>query len=94
MVALKNIFTLGMLAGTGLAAPTVLDDGSSASSLVRRKNTNKCEAHIHIDASNGLCGNSCTTKYNIDLLDNSVPAQPMGKDWYWANVGTWSATNP
>ncbi|KAG9818974.1 hypothetical protein KCU63_g18335, partial [Aureobasidium melanogenum] len=44
-------------------------------------------------ASNGLCGNSCTAKYNIDLLDNSVPAQPTGKDWYWANVGTWSATN-
>ncbi|KAG9577817.1 hypothetical protein KCU77_g15409, partial [Aureobasidium melanogenum] len=44
-------------------------------------------------ASNGLCGVSCTAKYNIDLLDNSVSAQPTGKDWYWVNVGTWSATN-
>ncbi|KAI4732546.1 hypothetical protein E4T50_16884 [Aureobasidium sp. EXF-12298] len=77
-----------------MAAPTVLDQESSPSSLVRRKNTNKCEAHIHVDTSNGLCGNSCTHKYKIDLLDNPVPAQAMGKDWNWANVGTWAAANP
>ncbi|KAG9817796.1 hypothetical protein KCU77_g17598, partial [Aureobasidium melanogenum] len=35
---------------------------------------------LSITASNGLCGNSYTTKYNIDLLDNSVPAQPTGND--------------
>jgi hypothetical protein len=45
---------------------------------------------LSITASNGLCGNSYTAKYNIDLLDKSVPAQPTGKYWY---VGTWSATN-
>ncbi|THW13006.1 hypothetical protein D6D23_09937 [Aureobasidium pullulans] len=101
-----------ILAVAAMAAPTVLDRDTSSSTLVRRKNTNKCEAHIHLDckptitnlhdqtaklkaiASNGLCGNSCTDKYNIDLLDNAVPAQAFGKTWDWSSVGTWSATNP
>jgi hypothetical protein len=51
-------------------------------------------AKLKAKASNGLCGNSCTDKYNIDLLDNAVPAQAFGKTWDWSSVGTWSATNP
>jgi hypothetical protein len=113
MVALKNIIISGSLAIAAMAAPTVLHEESSSSSLARRKNTNKCEAHIHIDskqngrslclfnqmltsftASNGLCGDHCTHKYKIDLLNNADPAQPMGYDWNWQNVGTWGATNP
>ncbi|THX00013.1 hypothetical protein D6D13_09768 [Aureobasidium pullulans] len=94
MVAFQNIVISSILAVAAMAAPTVLDKDTSSSTLVRRKNTNKCEAHIHIDASNGLCGNSCTTKYNIDLLNNAVPAQAFGKTFDWSRVGTWSATNP
>ncbi|KAI4851875.1 hypothetical protein E4T44_01857 [Aureobasidium sp. EXF-8845] len=87
MVTFSNIIISSILAIAAMAAPTVLDQESSSSSLVRRKNTNKCEAHIHIDGN-------CTAKYKVDILDNSVPAQAIGKDWYWANVGTWAATNP
>ncbi|THY02943.1 hypothetical protein D6C89_08061 [Aureobasidium pullulans] len=94
MVAFRNIMISSMIAVTALAAPTVSMQDSSSADLVRRKNTNKCEAHIHIDTSNGLCGNSCTQKWKVDLLDNSTPAQPFGKDWTWTNVGTWAATNP
>ncbi|THW14122.1 hypothetical protein D6D25_07268 [Aureobasidium pullulans] len=94
MVAFQNIVISSILAVAAMAAPTVLDRDTSSSTLVRRKNTNKCEAHIHLDSSNGLCGNSCTDKYNIDLLDNAVPAQAFGKTWDWSSVGTWSATNP
>ncbi|CAD0105896.1 unnamed protein product [Aureobasidium uvarum] len=93
MIGLKNIIISSILAVAALAAPTVLHQGSSNPSLVRRKNTDKCEAHIQVSRS-GLCLYSCPTTYNIDLLDNSVPAQPMGKDWNWANVGTWSAIDP
>ncbi|KAI4788237.1 hypothetical protein E4T44_13506 [Aureobasidium sp. EXF-8845] len=94
MIGSRNIIISSILAVAAMAAPTVLDQESSTSSLVRRKNTNKCEAHIHIDTSNGLCTGTCTDKYNIDLLDNSVPAQAFGKTWDWSQVGTWSATNP
>ncbi|THV65425.1 hypothetical protein D6D19_09737 [Aureobasidium pullulans] len=94
MVAFQNIVISSILAVAATAAPTVLDKDVSSSTLVRRKNTNKCEAHIHIDTSNGLCGNSCTAKYNIDLLNNAVPAQAFGKTFDWSRVGTWSATNP
>ncbi|THW10046.1 hypothetical protein D6D24_08276 [Aureobasidium pullulans] len=94
MVAFQNIVISSILAVAAMAAPTVLDRDTSSSTLVRRKNTNKCEAHIHLDSSNGLCGNSCTDKYNIDLIDNAVPAQAFGKTWDWSSVGTWSATNP
>jgi hypothetical protein len=48
MVGLQNIIISSILAIAAMAAPTVPDQESS-SSLVRRKNTNKCEAHIHID---------------------------------------------
>src|SRR5690606_11828806 len=41
---------------------------------------------------NGLCGNKCTHKYNINLLDK--PGNVMGYDWHWQKLGTWSATNP
>ncbi|KAI5236760.1 hypothetical protein E4T43_08416 [Aureobasidium subglaciale] len=94
MVAVQNIIISSILAVAAMAAPTIIDKEESSSSLVRRKNTNKCEAHIHYDVSNGLCGNSCTGKYNIDLLDNSEPAQAFGKTFDWSTVGTWSATNP
>lgn len=49
MVAFNNIIISSILAIAAMAAPAVLDQESSSSSLVRRKNTNKCEAHIHID---------------------------------------------
>jgi Ni/Co efflux regulator RcnB len=49
MVAFNDIIVSSILAVAAMAAPTVLDQKSSSSSLVRRKNTNKCEAHIHID---------------------------------------------
>jgi len=49
MVAFNNIMISSILAIAAMAAPTVLDQESSTSTLVRRKNTNKCEAHIHID---------------------------------------------
>ncbi|TIA40517.1 hypothetical protein D6C78_02479 [Aureobasidium pullulans] len=94
MVVFGNVIISSILAVTALAAPTVSMPDSSSANLVRRKNTNKCEAHIHIDTSNGLCGNTCTQKWKVDLLDNSTPAQPFGKDWTWTNVGTWAATNP
>jgi hypothetical protein len=50
MVAFNNIIISSILAIATIAAPTVLDQESSSSSLVRRKNTDKCEAHIHIDS--------------------------------------------
>jgi hypothetical protein len=49
MVALESIITHSVLASTVTAAPAVLDDKSSTSSLVRRKKATKCETHIHLD---------------------------------------------
>lgn len=113
MATLKNIIIYCLFATAILAAPTAVEETSPSSRLVRRKNTNKCEAHMHIDgkanslligqfqktnlvhtASNVLCGGSCTSKYNINLLDTQQPAQPMGYDFNWQKVGTWSTTNP
>jgi hypothetical protein len=58
MVAFQNIVISSILAVAAMAAPTVLDRDTSSSTLVRRKNTNKCEAHIHLDCK------SATSKFH------------------------------
>ncbi|RPA82148.1 hypothetical protein BJ508DRAFT_325683 [Ascobolus immersus RN42] len=97
MLSIKNMFFYGLLvaASTTLAAPTTSPETSlnpSGPLLVRRKNPNKCEAHIHIDSSNTWCGTNCTAKYAINVVDKA--GNPMGYDFTWAYVGTWKDTNP
>ncbi|RPA83536.1 hypothetical protein BJ508DRAFT_324563 [Ascobolus immersus RN42] len=108
MFTFKSIVLYGLVAASSvLAVPTAevqsmdayipptgaeVAEADPAPVLAERKLPNKCEAWIHIDQSNGLCGNRCTTKYNINLLDK--PGRPMGKTFDWSKVGTWSATNP
>lgn len=110
MSALKSFLITGMLAIAAVAAPAepaaadinMKIDPMSVSvvetrdlePLERRKNTNKCEAHIHVDSSNGLCGAHCTDKWKVDIIDASTPPKAIGKTFDWSQVGTWAATNP
>ncbi|KAK8092561.1 hypothetical protein PG999_014760 [Apiospora kogelbergensis] len=104
MVALKNAFIQGLLAVTVAAIPLAPEESSldvrsqetypdfTSSALVARKNPDKCEIHIHVDSSNGLCGSHCTEKYTIDIWDK--PGTQICKKWGGHETGTWYATNP
>ncbi|KAK8117882.1 uncharacterized protein PG998_006163 [Apiospora kogelbergensis] len=92
MAVLKNILLQGLLAVTAVAMPLASEEPSLdvrnedainsvlTPTLEARKNTNKCEAHIHIDSSNGLCGNKCTQKFNIDIVDKVEIATSKNKN--------------
>ncbi|KAK8025000.1 hypothetical protein PG990_002823 [Apiospora arundinis] len=99
MAVLKNIIVQGLLAVSVAALPLDSDVSSldinsvpAPSTLQARKNADKCEAHIAINTSNGLCGNKCTHKYEINIVDKSGAA--IGKTYDWSQVGQWGATNP
>ncbi|KAK8039691.1 hypothetical protein PG993_008102 [Apiospora rasikravindrae] len=104
MSVLKNIIVQGLLATAVAAMPLAPEEPSTdvgnqeaintvwAPTLAARKNTDKCEAHIAIDSSNGLCGAHCTQKYKIDIVDKA--GQAIGKTYDWSQVGQWGATNP
>ncbi|KAK8093993.1 hypothetical protein PG997_000678 [Apiospora hydei] len=104
MSVLKNIIVQSLLATAVAAMPLTPEESSTdvgsqdainavwSHTLVARKNPDKCEAHIAIDSSNGLCGTRCTDKYKIDIVDKD--GQAIGKTYDWSQVGQWGATNP
>ncbi|KFY97164.1 hypothetical protein V500_02195 [Pseudogymnoascus sp. VKM F-4518 (FW-2643)] len=51
MATLKNILLYGLFATAVVAAPAAVADTSPSTVLIARKNTNKCEAHIHFDGN-------------------------------------------
>ncbi|KAK6856488.1 hypothetical protein PG990_011670 [Apiospora arundinis] len=102
MAVLKNILIQGLLAFTAVAVPLASEESSvevrsveafnNEPVLEARKNANKCEAHIYLDSSNGLCGSHCTDKYHINIIDKDSKA--IGKTADGKSVGEYGVTNP